>query len=397
MYNQSFTHTELAKCQSMTFIRHLGYKDRETYAEAIHTCIGDNLWEGTYHFALKHDQYSGLTSNGHTKANELEFACQDLIMRKIAKNIKRLYYIRFANRNRIIRQIISLLNDTSDFCVLRTDVSSFYESINRDLIQRSLNEKGRLSVKTMDLLRDIFKFQEDNNLEGLPRGLCISSVLSELYMKRFDLEVKKMDGIYFYARYVDDIIVFCANKEVCKTTKKDIAKRLKEIGLRLNKRKTLIWENNSTQPLEYLGYTFKKNSALEITIAQAKVNRIKTRITRTFLQFAKDKDVDNLVLRMKYLTGNFRLNSAKSIYPIPIGLYYNYKYITNFENLSKELNTYYKRILFSKRFGCVTIISKSKMNVLKKMDFNPHLSGKSIRIWHKFDSKKLSIIKQCWL
>lgn len=43
---------------------------------------------------------------------------------------------------------------------------------------------------------------------GLPRGLSISSVMSELYMKYFDLRIRRLEGVYYYARFVDDIVVF---------------------------------------------------------------------------------------------------------------------------------------------------------------------------------------------
>ena len=42
---------------------------------------------------------------------------------------------------------------------------------------------------------------------GVPRGIGISSLLSEIYMRDLDDCIKKRPEVIFYARYVDDIFI----------------------------------------------------------------------------------------------------------------------------------------------------------------------------------------------
>lgn len=95
--------------------------------------------------------------------------------------------------------------------VVRLDVRHFYESINREAILMKLVEDARLSYTTLDLLQTLFKNPIIASSTGLPRGLGISAELSELYMKYFDLSIRRVGGVYYYARFVDDIIVFCSD------------------------------------------------------------------------------------------------------------------------------------------------------------------------------------------
>jgi hypothetical protein len=43
--------------------------------------------------------------------------------------------------------------------------------------------------------------------KGVPRGVGISSYLSELYMENIDNEIRNLQDVIYYARYVDDIFI----------------------------------------------------------------------------------------------------------------------------------------------------------------------------------------------
>ena len=63
-------------------------------------------------------------------------------------------------------------------------------------------------IKILESLADkMGSLPPQHSADGLPRGIDISATLSELFMADLDSEIKKIDGIFFYARYVDDIIV----------------------------------------------------------------------------------------------------------------------------------------------------------------------------------------------
>lgn len=69
---------------------------------------------------------------------------------------------------------------------------------------------------------------------GLPRGLGISAVLSELRMKYFDLSLRRVEGVYYYARFVDDIIVFCSSRRSADMVMETAKAELYKLGLTLN-------------------------------------------------------------------------------------------------------------------------------------------------------------------
>ena len=109
--------------------------------------------------------------------------------------------------------MISLLNEGVPKWVIRLDIKHFYESIDRKRQMERFIEDGRLNFQSIYLLKSLFEEPVIASMNGLPRGLSISSAISELYMKYFDLDVRRQDGVYFYARFVDDIIVFCNSQK----------------------------------------------------------------------------------------------------------------------------------------------------------------------------------------
>jgi len=44
--------------------------------------------------------------------------------------------------------------------------------------------------------------------KGIPRGVGVSPFLAELYMRKIDEEIRNIESVTFYGRYVDDIIIF---------------------------------------------------------------------------------------------------------------------------------------------------------------------------------------------
>lgn len=86
----------------------------------------------------------------------MEYLCQDLIFRKLYNNIKRIYGVEQANRNQIVKQIVSLLKEESPKWVVRLDVRHFFESINRTLLMERFQEDGRLNYQAICLLKNLF-------------------------------------------------------------------------------------------------------------------------------------------------------------------------------------------------------------------------------------------------
>ena len=117
MYSQSFTPKALFTCTSQSERRNFGLSKNE-YIESIAGTIGMSLTDGTYTFEIKKvdDLYM---NNQPTEERRL---CQELILRKLYRNIHRIYNIRQANRNNIVKQIITLFSENVPMWVARFDV-----------------------------------------------------------------------------------------------------------------------------------------------------------------------------------------------------------------------------------------------------------------------------------
>lgn len=393
MYSQSFTPAELYRCATQTERRNSGLP-KEELINTIEAELGNTIAEGTYSFQIK--QYWDLYLNGQGKRT-MAYLCQNLVLRKLHKNIKRIYAVQQADRNTIIKQMKLLLTENVEMRIVRLDVRHFYESIDRQRILAKLIDDARLSYHSLMLMQSLFNDPTIAAGTGLPRGLGISAVLSELYMKYFDLDFKKLEGVYYYARFVDDIIVFCSSEASKEIAWKYAEDELTKIGLQLNEEKSYsLNPNQQGAEFTYLGYTFKKTgNRLNVTIAQKKLNVIKTRLTRSFVRFSKDHDFTLLKLRIKFLTGNFTLYNPHTLLPIKVGIYFNYKMANNLTVL-KDLDAYYQRLLHCRtgRLGGAIALTKPHVKELEKYSFD---FGYYHHVNHHFTTDQMAKIANCWI
>lgn len=395
MYSQSFSPQNLYSCTTQTERRNSGLS-KEELVQKVGLCINDSVNKGTFQFQIR--TLDDLYLNDQQKGS-MEYLCQDLVLRKLYNNIKRIYGVEQANRNQIVKQMVSLLKEESPKWVVRLDVRHFFESINRTLLVERFQEDGRLNYQSICLLKNLFTHPTINPEKGLPRGLSISSVMSELYMKYFDLEIRRMDGVFYYARFVDDIVVFCSNSAAQTNVWTKVPDMLSKIGLQLNPQKSYRWDNQQQLvKLTYLGYTFlpKGKKDVEVSIAERKVNMIKTRITRTFVRFTKDGDYDKLKNRIKFLTGNFTLYNPSTLLPIKVGIYFNYNMVTDKADLF-TLDEYYQRLLHC-RTGRLGTLLASRLSAAQRTDLAKYsfVFGFEHHVNHFFTSATLADIKSCW-
>lgn len=403
MYSQSFSGKELYRLTTQSERRSFGL-EKDVFIKTIDDEISQPLYERSFSFNIKN--VDGLFLNGHTqttKEEEITYLCQNLILRKIYQNIKRIYKIRQADRNKIVQQVQMLIDTPKDFWIIRLDIKSFYESLDKKCILEKLYKQYRLSPLTNFLLQKLFETPIIKASSGIPRGLSISSCLSELAMKYFDIDIKQYTGVYYYARFVDDIIIFCSTEKCQDDLWNVIPEKLKNLSLSLNveksyKRSSSDIKDNGKQ-LAYLGYCFYfQNKKLYIDIAPTKINRIKTRIVRTFISVTKNGDLELLKDRIKYLTGNYLIKGKSTLLPVKAGIYYNYKRINKESLALQDLDKFYQNILhcYHGKFGLKLSakLSKTDRNQLKKYSFR---IGFLHHTYHHFTPERIHQIKMCWL
>ncbi|MNN38886.1 reverse transcriptase [compost metagenome] len=199
------------------------------------------------------------------------------------------------------------------------------------------------------LIERILQFHSATGGSGIPRGLSLSAVLSEVLMRDFDNSVRKCKNVFHYSRYIDDMIVISSSREQIFEFIENLKHWLPP-GLALNSEKTSIINLSdrvkatsvSEEPLhfEYLGYHFfisnptKKQAGkakdgdlfrtVTVDIAKSKIKKIKTRISRAFISFLKTGDWELLLDRISYLTNNFSVYNAKAGGKKVAGIHHSY-------------------------------------------------------------------------
>lgn len=344
----------------------------------------------------------------------VEDLTQKLLLRKLNDNIKRIYKDEQANRRFIIQQVKTLLSEDCPFWIIKTDIKSFYESVDRTRILTKIKDDAMLSYYSNNLLKKIF-LNPIIETDGLPRGLNISSSLSELYLRKFDRWIQRSSGVYFYARFVDDIIIFLSDKKSAQNLFNEMELQLQQLcNLNINYEKTELIEganfkvlekkyirNVKHNNLEYLGYKFylvpkTKKRELKVSIADKKVKKIKTRVAKAYLDYIKNSDFNLLLKRIKFLTGNYGIKKSNDGSVLKAGIYYNYPHLNNLDVLN-ELNSFHRKILYSKRnnFGnkLSSKLTLANRELLKKYCF---INGFQKKTYKSFSYVEMGQIIKCW-
>lgn len=352
-----------------------------------------------------------------------------VLVNAVNLQLQKSFHTKQPDRHQIIQQLINLIkNDHNPMSINKIDVSGFYENIDKTLLQEKINQSS-CDIYTKSILNRILNknFLAQN---GLPRGLSISSTLSEVYMSGFDNDIICGLDTYYYARFVDDIVLITYKNSL--KVEKLVIDSLKKINLTINAKKTTFnqplncsfYEQNnncsgrfpkapcskieckSDKIFEFLGYQFKVTldkidfkengkvkskyeKKLSVSIAIKKINKLKTRINLSFILYRKDNNFDLLVKRIKYLSSNCEIIALKS--KIKIGLYYNYKHVNNINQI-RELDFWFKKFLFSKH-SYASNLTYAQKQILSRVSF---FNGFSFRLMNVFNRQILSEIVKGW-
>lgn len=107
---------------------------------------------------------------------------------------------------------------------------------------------------------------------GVPQGGVVSPILMNLFMHyAFDAWMKRTHPLCPFARYADDAVVHCRNREQAEEVMRSIACRLEECGLTMHPEKSrVVYCMDSKRTASYphvhftfLGFTFRPRKAID--------------------------------------------------------------------------------------------------------------------------------------
>lgn len=354
-----------------------------------------------------------------------------LVLEFLKDRLKLKYKINMPDRNLLIYNLKSILSDELDYYIIRLDIKSFFSSISQEILFDRIKSKTLLNSEEYYLLYKLLEVSP----HGLPEGLSVSNYLAEIYLESFDIKLKTIhNNIFFYSRYVDDILLIIPGK-LKKSEIDELKDKIKNIFNHYNLSIDLnnphknsfieFYKNTDTSTLYYLGYSFKRNNnnTLSTSINKDKLKNYHKKLDLIFKDFNYNNNFYLLYerlyafsLRNKILKTKVHVRKDASYYStnqsICYGVVENYSYadFSSFEKLDNHIhnklhdiyplirNRDLKRkfhsisITNSKKNDKVLIYDKIPRNVLEtkinnidpSLDVNQLTTTKLIKIYFDF-------------
>ena len=331
--------------------------------------IADEVNNSKFRFSMmmhKHREHEEFTIDT-TRLAPYFAICQ------LQHNLKMVFNVNMPSRHQIMCQLKILLNTITNGYIIRADVEDFFESIPQAQLLQKLENNSLLSYKSFAFIKSILKMYEEcktkddsNEGKGVPRGVGISSMLSEIYMQDIDRKIRSRDEVVYYVRYVDDIFIILTSLGSEKSIEdyyKSLCGLFNTYGLSLHdttheKTKLIRVSNESDGKIggfDYLGYGLSLNVnkgkplKTEFGLSLKRKDKYRKKIEKAFLHFENLCKVNirqarrDLLDSLDFITGNCRLANTKG--GVKVGVFYSNDLLTkygikNLEGLTNMLQSY---------------------------------------------------------
>ena len=166
--------------------------------------------------------------------------------------------------------------------VFRTDVKSYYESINHELLLEKLSVYVKDKI-VMNLLSQYLKRSiESGGLftdihQGISSGCPLSPLIASFYLYELDKDMAKKP--IFYRRYMDDIIILSSSRWKLKKAIKIVNQHFEQLKLKQHPDKTTI--GRIKKGFDFLGCQFGEE---KLTVSTKTLNNHIRRLTQLYEQ-----------------------------------------------------------------------------------------------------------------
>lgn len=195
----------------------------------------------------------------------------------------------------IMKKIVEDINGNTNYSFFRTDLKDYYDDIDHRLLMDILNNEKidqqviNLIDKAINTSTDGYKNKPNNafgDRKGIPQGIEISNSLAELYSRKLDEELKKIDAKYY--RYVDDILFLFDETKYCNDNIQEHINycldkfKLQKISLSDENGKTISGNLHTNTTFNYLGYEVSNKY---ISIKKKSIEKQMNRLERLFFDY----------------------------------------------------------------------------------------------------------------
>jgi len=161
--------------------------------------------------------------------------------------------------------------------VVEFDIKSAFDQIDHGLLMKAVRshiKEGWILLYIERWLTAPFETTDGERVarqRGTPQGGVVSPILMNLFMHyAFDVWMQRTNPTCPFARYADDAVVHCRNREQAEQVMRSIALRLTECGLTMHPEKSRIVYckssgRNASYPyvqFTFLGFTFRPRKAI---------------------------------------------------------------------------------------------------------------------------------------
>lgn len=220
-----------------------------------------------------------------------------------------------------INELNKALSSNKYSSFVKTDIVQFYPSINHEKLLIKVNEHVDSEV-----VRVLIKNAIENDtkpegsrltrseIKGIPQGLSISNILSEIYLLDFDVQVGNLNNVKYF-RYVDDILVLLEDKSKVDEIFSFLENEMDNLCLKLaninesssKSMKGAITQDCITPHFRYLGYEYQKISP---TIPLESRYKFEGSIANIFTRFKYSKANHEHKLRILEWRLNLRITGC---------------------------------------------------------------------------------------
>ncbi len=219
----------------------------------------------------------------YTQGDQLLRKKHEFYLEFIAKNFAPSKFTHAYTRKRSIytNAMVHLENDI----FIKIDVKDFFPSLSHDYLIKAMHNELNLTKKNIITMNECRRIVEASSVSrrGLPLGLLPSPVLSNIYMKKFDLIFySRLKSLGFtrmlYTRYADDLFIsFKSNKSFSADKVIELcSQELRKCYLRINEKKTKVIDLRKSNHVKIAGVNIiiNKGDMRRLTVGRDTVRQL---------------------------------------------------------------------------------------------------------------------------